>query len=178
MADIRPYLGKLPRIADNVWIDPTAVVIGDVEIGDGSSVWPTTVIRGDVHSICIGERTNIQDGAVFHVSHDSQFCPGGQPLVVGDGVTVGHRVILHGCRVGNYCLIGMGAIIMDGAVLGSKVIVGAGSVVTGDAELDSNSLWVGSPAQRVRALNGSELEYLEYSAQHYVRLGEQHMKGE
>ena len=99
-------------------------------------------------------------------------------MIIGDGNTVGHRAILHGCRVGNYCLIGMGAIVMDGAVLGSKVIIGAGSVVTGETEVDSNSLWVGSPAKRVRALNASEMESLEYSAQHYVRLAEQHAKGE
>ena len=171
---IRSFKGVDPEIHETAYIDDTALVIGDVTIGEDSSIWPMTVVRGDVHSIKIGARTNIQDTCVLHVSHDSEFAPGGFPLSVGDDVTVGHRVTLHACTVGNQCLIGMSATIMDGAVLPDKVIVGAGSLVPTGKKLDSGYLYVGSPVKRVRELNEKELEFLEYSAKHYAKLKDEH----
>ena len=129
MSNIRSFEASHPEIADDVWIDPTAVVIGDVSIASQSSVWPMCVVRGDVNHIHIGQRSNIQDGSVLHVSHDSYYLPGGAPLVIGDGVTVGHKVMLHGCTIGNGCLIGMGTTILDGAVLEPSLMIGAGSLV-------------------------------------------------
>lgn len=174
---IRPFAGKTPEIAATAYVDDSAVVIGDVKIGEDSSIWPMTVVRGDVHSITIGKGTNIQDVSILHVTHDGKFSPGGFPLVVGDYVTVGHRVILHACTVGNYCLIGMAATIMDGAVLGDKLIIGAGSLVPTGKELEGGYLYVGSPVKRVRELNDKELEFLEFSANHYVKLKDQHIQG-
>ncbi|MCG8379324.1 MAG: gamma carbonic anhydrase family protein [Proteobacteria bacterium] len=171
---IRSYKGINPAIHKTAYIDESAVVIGDVTIGEDSSLWPMTVARGDVHSIKIGARTNIQDACILHVTHDGEFSPGGFPLVVGDDVTVGHRVTLHACTVGNLCLIGMSATIMDGAVLGDKVIVGAGSLVPTGKQLDSGYLYVGSPVKRVRELNEKELAFLEYSARHYAKLKDEH----
>jgi len=113
VSHIRPFEGKIPRIAADAWVDESAVVIGDVEIGAASSVWPLSVVRGDIHRIRIGNRTNIQDGSVLHVTHDSRFNPGGFPLSIEDEVTVGHKVMLHGCRIGSQCLIGMGSVVME-----------------------------------------------------------------
>jgi carbonic anhydrase/acetyltransferase-like protein (isoleucine patch superfamily) len=171
---IRIFAGKVPEIANSAYVDESAVVIGDVKIGEDSSIWPMTVVRGDVHSITIGKGTNIQDASILHVAHDGKFSPGGYPLVVGDYVTAGHRVTLHACTVGNYCLIGMSATIMDGAVLGDKLIIGAGSLVPTGKVLEGGYLYVGSPVKRVRELNEKELEFLEYSAVHYVKLKNQH----
>lgn len=161
-------------MADSAYVDSAALVIGDVTVGADASMWPMAVARGDVHSIIIGERTNIQDGSILHVSHDSRFYPGGAALAIGAEVTVGHRVILHGCTIEDRCLIGMGAIVMDRAVLHSGLILGAGSLVPSGKELDGGYLWVGSPARRLRALSDQELEYLAYSADHYVALKDRH----
>ena len=171
---IRRFQDKTPIIDDSAYIDDTALVIGDVEIGANSSVWPMTVIRGDVHSIRIGERTNIQDASVCHVTHDGDFSPGGFPLTVGNNVTVGHRVLLHACTVGDDCLIGMAATIMDGAVIEDNVIVGAGSLVPTGKRLESGYLYVSSPVKRVRELNDKELAFLKYSAEHYSKLKDLH----
>ena len=146
---IRKYKDISPDIHATAYIDESAVVIGDVMIGQDSSVWPMSVIRGDVNSITIGARSNIQDGSILHESHTSEFFPG-YPLVVGDDVTVGHKAILHACTVGNMCLVGMSATVMDGAVLGDYVIVGAGSLVPPGKQLESGYLYVGSPVKRVR----------------------------
>ena len=171
---IRDFQSKSPEIASSAYIDEAALVIGDVSIGADSSVWPMTVIRGDVHSIKIGERTNIQDASVCHVTHDGEYSPGGFPLTVGDDVTVGHRVLLHACTVGDLCLIGMAATIMDGAVVEDKVIVGAGSLMPTGKKLESGYLYVGSPVKRVRELNEKEIAFLKYSAEHYSKLKDQH----
>ncbi len=173
---VRSFEQQTPRIHPTAFVDPTAVVIGDVDIGEDSSVWPLCVIRGDVQRIRIGARTSIQDGSIVHVTHDSRFCPGGQPTVIGDGVTVGHKVILHACTIGDYCLIGMGAIIMDQAVVQARVIIGAGSVVPPGKVLESGRLYVGSPVQNIRPLQARELEFLEYSALNYQRLKERHQR--
>lgn len=173
---IRSFEGTKPHIAISAFVDETALVIGDVEIGADSSVWPMCVVRGDIHRIRIGARTNLQDGTVIHVTHDSRFCPGGQPTHIGNDVTVGHRAILHACTIEDLGLIGMGTTVMDGAVVQSKVMVGANSLVPPNKVLESGHLYVGSPVKKMRPLNDKELEFLEYSARHYARLKERHQE--
>ena len=171
---IRAFEQHIPLIHPTAFIDETAVIIGEVEIGQDSSIWPYCVIRGDIQRITIGACTSIQDGTIIHVTHDSRFCPGGQPTVIGNDVTVGHKVILHACTIEDYCLIGMGAIVMDKAVVQTRVTIGAGSVVPSGKVLESGYLYVGSPVKPVRRLNEKELEFLEYSAQNYRRLKDRH----
>lgn len=172
---IRSYNNIIPTVGKNVYIDEQSVVIGDVHIGNDSSVWPFTSIRGDVNKIRIGLRTNIQDNSTIHVSHDSDYQPGGVPALIGDDVTVGHNVILHACTIGNRCLIGMGSIVMDKVVIADDTILGAGSLVTEGKQLEGGCLYMGRPAKRVRALSKEEKEYLTYSARHYVRLKDQYL---
>ncbi|HTT08690.1 MAG TPA: gamma carbonic anhydrase family protein [Gammaproteobacteria bacterium] len=172
---LRAFEGKTPVIASTAYIDPAAVVIGDVAIGDHSSLWPTAVARGDVNRIVIGTYTSIQDGAVLHATHDGPYTPGGFVLTVGNHVTVGHRAILHACVVGDYCLIGMAATIMDGAVLEPRVMLGAGALVPAGRHLQGGHLWVGAPARKIRALTDREQEMLEYSADYYVKLKTRHL---
>ena len=172
---IRSYKGIQPEIAPSTYIDDSAVVIGDVKIGEECSVWPMTVIRGDVHSIRIGKCTNIQDGSILHVSHDGKYSPGGFPLTIGDDVTIGHGAIVHACTVGNLCLIGMAATIMDGAVLEDKVILGAGALVPTGKKLESGYLYMGSPVKQIRELKKQEFEFLEYSASHYAKLKDDYL---
>lgn len=171
---IRDFETHTPRIAETAYIDPTALVIGDVEIGANVSLWPQVVVRGDIHFIKIGENTNIQDGSVLHVSHDSEFAPGGFPLTIGRGVTVGHMVVLHGCTIEDNCLIGMGSLVMDGAVVQAGAMLGAGSLVSPGLVIEAGYLWLGRPARRVRPLTEEEQRYLTYSAEHYVRLQKRH----
>lgn len=172
---IRSYQGVAPMIAPLAFVDPDAVVIGDVTIGEDSSLWPTVVARGDVQRIVIGRRSNIQDGSVLHVTADNEFNPGGYPLIVGDGVTVGHKAILHACTIGDYALVGMGATVLDGAVVEAKAMIGAGSVVSPGKTIEGGYLWLGIPAKKVRPLTEKELAYLEFSAEHYVVLKNKHM---
>jgi carbonic anhydrase/acetyltransferase-like protein (isoleucine patch superfamily) len=174
---IRAYQGIEPRISAGAYVDASAVVIGDVTIGEDASLWPMVVARGDVNSIEIGARTNIQDGTILHVSHDSEFAPGGFALRIGADITVGHRVILHGCLIEDGCLVGMGATVMDGATLRSGVLLGAGSLVPPGQELEGGYLWVGSPARRVRPLRDQERAFLVYSPNHYVELKNRHLGG-
>jgi carbonic anhydrase/acetyltransferase-like protein (isoleucine patch superfamily) len=171
---IREFKNKFPNIHPTAYIDDSTVIIGDVIVGKDSSLWPMTVVRGDVQAIKIGKCTNIQDTCVLHVTHDGEFSPGGEPLLVGDSVTVGHRATLHACTVGNLCLIGMSATIMDGAVLEDKIIIGAGSLVPAGKQLESGYLYVGSPAKKIRPINQNEMTFLKYSAEHYVKLKELH----
>jgi carbonic anhydrase/acetyltransferase-like protein (isoleucine patch superfamily) len=154
------------------------VVIGDVTLTDDISVWPTAVIRGDVESIQIGDGSNVQDGAVLHVSHAGDYSPTGHKLSIGKGVTIGHRAVVHGCTVGNYCLIGIGAIIMDGAIMEDYVMLGAGALVSPGKVLQSGYLYVGAPAKPIRALNDSEKAFLEYSYQHYIKLKDEYLTSE
>lgn len=171
---VREFENTLPDIHPTAYVDATALVIGDVVLGQHSSLWPGTVVRGDVNKIRIGNHTNIQDNSVLHVSHDGPVHPGGHALEIGNHVTVGHRVILHGCTVRNNCLIGMGATIMDGAVIQPLTIVGAGALVTEGRELESGFLWIGAPARRLRALTEEEIDAIDYSARHYVSLKDRH----
>lgn len=170
MNNIRPYKGIVPKIADSAYIDPAAAVIGDVEIGEDSSVWPMVAIRGDVNYIRIGERTNIQDGSVLHVTHKGPLAPDGYALTIGNDVTVGHKAVLHACTVEDECLIGMGSVVLDGAVIKKGAIIGAGSVVSPGKELEGGYLYLGTPARKVRELSEKERAFLSYSAKHYVAL--------
>lgn len=167
---IRAFQGKLPTLGTGVYIDPQSAVIGDVTLGDDVSVWPMAVIRGDVNSIHVGNACSIQDAAILHVTHDGPYTPGGKPLILGQGITIGHQAVLHGCTVDDFCLIGMGALILDAVHIQHHVMVAAGSVVAPGKILESGYLYLGNPARAFRKLNEQELEQLEYSAQHYVRL--------
>lgn len=171
---IRSFDKKQPEIHSTAFIDETALVLGDVRIGENTSIWPLTVIRGDVNSIQIGCNTNIQDNSVLHVTHDGPYNPGGFDLKIGNNVTVGHRVILHGCHVADSCLIGMGAIIMDGVIIEKNTLIGAGSLVAPNKQLESGYLWMGSPIKKVRLLTDDEIKSIEYSAANYVKLKNQH----
>jgi len=171
---IRDFEEHLPNIHPTSFIDDKALVTGQVEIGENCSVWPFTSIRGDVNTIRIGNNTNIQDNSVLHVTHDGPFNPGGYKLNIGNNVTVGHRVILHGCTVGDNCLIGMGATIMDGAIIESHTFIGASSLVSPNKHLESGYLWVGSPVKKVRKLSDEEIKSIEYSTQHYIKLKNRH----
>ena len=167
---LRTYKNVHPRVATSAYVDPHAVVIGDVEIGEDSSLWPMTVARGDVNRIRIGARSNVQDGSVIHVTHRYRDLPEGHAVSIGNDVTIGHHATIHGCTIEDRCLIGMGAIILDGAVLRSHVLLGAGSLVAEGKELEGGYLWLGRPAKRVRALTAEEMAWFSYSARHYVSL--------
>ncbi len=175
MTALRPFLDKHPSLGQRVYIDPACTVIGEVELGDDVSVWPGTVIRGDVNHIRIGARTNVQDGTVIHVSHDSPYNKGGYPTLVGEGVTIGHGCIIHACSIGDYCLIGMGACILDGAVIEANAFIAAGAVIGPGKRVRSGELWAGNPARLMRQLSEKDIEGLRYSADHYVRLKDQYL---
>lgn len=174
---IRTFEGVSPIIAVSAYVDETALVVGKVTLADDVSLWPKVVARGDVNSIHVGARTNIQDGTILHVSHDSEFAPGGFALHIGADITVGHQAILHGCTVEDRCLIGMAATVMDGAIIRSGAILGAGSLVPPGHDLEGGFLWVGSPARKVRPLRDQEEAFLDYSAGHYVELKNRHLAG-
>jgi carbonic anhydrase/acetyltransferase-like protein (isoleucine patch superfamily) len=163
-------MNQRPRLGERVFIDDTAVVSGDVELGDDVSIWPMTVVRGDVNRIRIGARSNIQDGSILHVTHEGPWQPDGLPLLIGEDVTVGHGAILHACTIGDRCLIGMGAIVMDGAVLEPDCLIAGGSVVTPGKVIPSGTLWRGNPARQARELTPGEIGNQSYNARHYVQL--------
>lgn len=172
---IESYLDILPQVGERVFLHASSQVIGDVKIGDDSSVWCNTILRGDVNRIVVGRGTNMQDLTMGHVSHKTAEKPEGSPLIIGDYVTVGHSVVLHGCSIGNECLIGIGSIILDDAVVQDRVMVGAGSLVPPGKVLESGKLYIGRPAKAVRELTQEELEYLRYSAEHYIRLKDDYL---
>jgi carbonic anhydrase/acetyltransferase-like protein (isoleucine patch superfamily) len=172
---LRSYRGHTPKLGDRVLIDPAAVVLGDVVLGDDVSVWPGAVIRGDMHSIRVGARSSVQDGSVLHITHASDYNPGGWPLTIGSEVTIGHNATLHGCTLGDRVLVGMGAIVMDGAVVESEVVIAAGALVTPNKILKSGFLYGGSPAREMRPLTEGELSYFSYSADNYVKLKDLHI---
>lgn len=173
MSAIRSFQGVTPRFGARAYVDPASVVIGDVTLGDDCSVWPTAVVRGDMHRIRLGARVSVQDGSVLHITHASDFNPEGFPLTVGDDVTVGHRAILHGATLGSRILVGMGAIVMDGATVEDEVIVAAGAVVTPGKTLASGHVYVGNPARPLRPLKDSERAFFTYTAGNYVDLKDQ-----
>lgn len=176
--NVRPYLDKTPVLGQRVYVDPAATVIGDVVLGDDVSIWPGAVVRGDVNYIRIGARTNVQDGAVIHVTHDGPFTrPGGYPTVIGEDVTIGHGAVVHACTVGDFCLIGMHATVLDGAVIEKYGFVGAGAVIAPGKTVAEAELWLGNPARLARKLSDREIEALHYSAGHYVQLKERYLDG-
>ncbi|MCD9047133.1 gamma carbonic anhydrase family protein [Luteimonas sp. MHLX1A] len=175
---LRPYRDRHPRLGARVYVDPAATVIGDVELGDDVSVWPGTVIRGDVNFVRIGARTSVQDGSVIHVSHDGPHAKlGGFATAIGADVTIGHKAIIHACTIGNASLIGMGAILLDGVTVGDNAMVGAGALVPPGKVVGDGELWVGNPARPVRTLTDAQIEGLRYSAAHYVRLKDEYLRG-
>ncbi|MGH9692113.1 MAG: gamma carbonic anhydrase family protein [Candidatus Acidiferrales bacterium] len=166
---IRNYRGHVPRIAPSAYVDPQAVVIGDVVIGEHTSVWPCTVIRGDVHSIRIGARCSIQDGSVLHVQQHDEY-----PLTLGDNITVGHNVILHGCTIEPRCLIGMGSIILNGAKIGTGSIVAAGALIPERMEIPPGSVVMGQPGKIRRSTTAADLDAIDRNAQRYVEYAALH----
>lgn len=173
--NIRPFESHTPVVGKGAWVDQSAVVIGDVHIGQDSSIWPMTVIRGDIHRIRIGERSSIQDGSVVHVTHAGPFNPDGFPCTVGNDVTVGHKVMLHGCTIHDRVLVGMGATVMDGAVVESDVIIGAGSLVPPGKTLAGGHLYVGSPVKQIRPLTEQEKSFFLYTAEKYRELKDRYL---
>lgn len=171
---IRSFDEYSPVSGERVLVDERALVTGDVVLGDDSSVWPCAVVRGDIHRIRIGARTSIQDGTVVHVTHAGPYNPEGFPTTVGEDVTVGHNVTLHGCTIGDRVLVGMGAIVLDGAVVDSEVVIAAGALVPPGKRLESGYLYVGSPVKQARPLTDGERDFFRYSADNYARLKDRH----
>ena len=176
MRNIRSFQGVSPVLGEGTYVDEAAPVIGDVVLGDDVSIWPGTVVRGDVNYIRIGARTNVQDGSIIHVTHDGPYGkPGGFATVIGEDVTIGHAAVIHACVIEDACLIGMGATILDGATIKKNGFVGAGAVIPPGKTVESGELWLGNPAKCVRKLSEKEIEQLYYSAQHYVRLKDKYL---
>lgn len=176
MRNIRSFQGISPVLGEGTYVDEAATVIGDVVLGDDVSIWPGTVVRGDVNYIRIGARTNVQDGTIIHVTHDGPYGkPGGFATVIGEDVTIGHAAVIHACVIEDACLIGMGATILDGATIKKNGFVGAGAVIPPGKVVESGELWLGNPAKCVRKLSEKEIEQLYYSAQHYVRLKDKYL---
>ena len=176
---LRPFRDRLPTLGARAYVDPAASVIGDVVLGDDVSVWPFTVVRGDVNFIRIGDRTNLQDGTVVHVSHDGPHAKlGGFATRIGSDVTIGHKAIIHACTIEDAVLIGMGAIVLDGAVVRKHAFVGAGALVSPGKEVGEGELWLGNPAKKVRMLTDAQIEALYYSAGHYVRLKDEYLSAQ
>jgi carbonic anhydrase/acetyltransferase-like protein (isoleucine patch superfamily) len=165
-------MAESPQFGERVYVDPKASVSGAVALADDVSIWPMAVLRGDVNRISVGARSNVQDGCVLHVTHESAARPEGRALIVGADVTVGHGVILHACTIEDRCLIGMGAIVMDDVVVEEGALIAGGAVVTPGTVVPRGTLWRGNPARRARDLSDSEIAYHAYSAAHYVRLKE------
>ncbi len=168
MNNLKSYKGIAPKIGESVYVDETSLLVGDIEIGKDSSIWPFVAARGDVNHIKIGERSNIQDGSVLHVTHKSNDIPDGFPLIIGDDVTVGHKVMLHGCTIKNRVLVGMASIVLDGAIVEEDVMIGAGSLVPQNKVLESGYLYIGSPVKQARPLKEHEIAFLKTSANNYV----------
>lgn len=170
---IRSFAAHTPKISERAYIDDTALIIGQVTLEENSSIWPMSVLRGDVQTITIGKNTNIQDSCVLHVTHASRrTTPNGIPLIMGNNITVGHKAVLHACTIDDNCLIGMGSIIMDKTTIHSDTIIAAGSLVPPNKTLESGYLWVGNPIKKVRKLTDKETEYIAYSAANYVALAQ------
>lgn len=173
--NIQTFQAHMPQLANRVYVDPSATIIGDVHIGQDSSIWPGAVVRGDVNLIRIGQGTNIQDLSTLHVSHKSKVDPLGAPLIIGNYVTVGHNVVLHGCKLEDACLIGMGSMVMDKSVVQKHVLLGAGSLVPEGKVLESGYLYLGRPAKKIRPLTPEEIAHFMYSANNYIQLKNQYL---
>lgn len=177
---ILSFNGLTPKIADDVFVAETATIIGDVEIGPGSSVWYGCVIRGDVNRIRIGARTNLQDGTIVHVNHDPtgdyRQTGGGMPTHIGDDVTIGHMALIHACTIESGGFVGMNATVMDEAVVAGGAMVAAGALITPRKRVPAGELWSGSPAKKMRELTQEERDYIPYSAQNYSRLAAEHLR--
>ncbi|MFO1393763.1 MAG: gamma carbonic anhydrase family protein [Steroidobacteraceae bacterium] len=167
---VLPYLDLRPKLGPGTYVDPTALVIGDVETGADVSIWPMAVVRGDVNQIRIGARSNVQDGSVLHVSRPYPGNDTGWPLLIGEDVVIAHKVVVHGCAIGNRVLVGIGAIVLDGVVVEDDVTIGAGAVVTPGKRLESGGLYVGNPARRARELTPAEVARIPIMAAWYVNL--------
>ncbi|MEO5362215.1 MAG: gamma carbonic anhydrase family protein [Magnetococcus sp. DMHC-8] len=172
---VYPYRGVMPSIDPTAFVHPDAVVIGDVHIGAGSSLWPGVVIRGDVNRVRIGARTNIQDGSVLHVTRPTADHPEGIPLLIGDEVTIGHQVTLHACHLHDRSMVAIGAIVLDGAVVEEQAMVGAGSLVTPGKRVAAGELWMGSPARPVRVLDERARLAMAATNANYVRLAQEYL---
>lgn len=173
---VESFEGHTPQLGERVYVHPQASVIGHVTLGDDCAVYPMAVIRGDMHHITIGDRVNVQDGSVFHVTHAGEKThPDGYPLILHNDITVGHRVTLHGCTINDRCLIGMGSMVMDGAVVESDVMLGANTLVAPGKRLESGYLYVGQPAVKKRPLTEEELAFIPYSVANYVRLKDRYL---
>ena len=175
ISNVRDYQNISPQLGERVFIDPSAVVIGNTKLADDVSVWPGAVVRGDMNAISVGARTSIQDNSVLHITHASDYNPNGWPLIIGEDVTVGHHVCLHGCTIGNRVLIGIGSIVLDGAIIEDEVVIAAGSLVPPGKKLESGFLYMGSPCKQARPLKESELNFFTYSAQNYVKLKNEYL---
>lgn len=175
MADIRPFNDILPRIHPDAWVAPTAVIIGDVEIGAFSSVWDYSVLRGDVAPIRVGERSNIQDGTVVHVASEEL---AGRPIptLIGDDITIGHMVLLHACTLEDGCFIGMRSVIMDEAHIEAQAMVGAAALIPPRKRVGAKSLWLGSPARYVQDLSADQLAMNRKNTEHYLALAQAHAR--
>lgn len=172
---IRNFRHHTPKLGARVYVDVAATVIGDVELGDDASVWPGAVIRADMHRIRVGARASVQDNAVLHITHASDFNPGGFPLTIGDEVTIGHGACLHGCTINSRVLIGIGATVLDGAVLENEIVLAAGALVPPGKRLASGYLYLGSPCKQARPLTDSERAFFQYSATNYVKLKDSYL---
>ncbi len=166
---LHPFNGRRPQIAESAFLAESATLVGDVRVGPQSSVWPNAVLRGDVGTIRIGARSNIQDGTVVHTSEEGE-------AVIGNGASIGHGAILHGCRLGNDILVGMGAIVLDGAQVEDLVLVGAGTLIPQNVVIPSKSLVVGIPGRVTRQLNDQDLEYIRHNANEYVSLSSRYLE--
>lgn len=174
--NVRTFNNITPTLGEGVYVDSAATVIGDVHLGKDVSVWPGAIVRGDMHYIRIGDRSNVQDGAVLHITHASEkYNPDGYPLNIGSDVIIGHAAVLHGCTIGNKVLIGIGAIVNDGAIVEDEVMIGAGAVVPPRKKLESGFVYVGNPVKQLRAITDAERSFLGYSPQNYVKLKNQYL---
>lgn len=172
---MRPFLDTFPQLGTRAYVDPAATVIGDVVIGEDASIWPGCVVRGDVHRIRIGARTNVQDGSILHVTHAGPYTGDGFPCLIGNDVTIGHAAVVHACTIEDACLIGMHATVLDGAVVKKHGFVAAGAVIAPGKIVGEGELWMGNPARCVRKLDAAQIEQLYYSAAHYVKLKDRYL---
>jgi carbonic anhydrase/acetyltransferase-like protein (isoleucine patch superfamily) len=175
MTSLRSYRGIAPTLGQRVYVDCAATVIGDVTLGDDVSIWPGAVLRGDVHHIRVGARSNVQDGTIVHVTHDGPYSPGGFPTIIGEDVTIGHGAVIHACTIEDFCLIGMHATVLDGATIKKYGFVGAGSLIAPGKVVGERELWLGNPAKFVRLLSDRQIEQLQYSASHYVEVKDEYL---